>query len=320
MFFRSYIMKSFILLLLSLVPLFALSENNAEWVQINIPVACIRDGRGHSTEMTSQAVMGMPMRILENDGGEWLMLEAPDGYRGYVNVSSVVRKSESDMTAWRASQRLTVVSMPEVKVLSDTLNGMIRGNVVTELVNGSIVEGALGTGVYSHITLPDGRNGWVRTEDMMSTDKWADQPFDADAILDRCYYLMGTPYLWGACSTKSVDCSGLVRVAYYANGILTRRDAREQIAIGQRIEPEDTAGLRSGDLLFFSQTPDGRISHVAVYDNAGTYIHSSGQVKVNRMEASDPDFSARVYRGASRIEGMLDTDGITKVINHPWFF
>lgn len=313
-------MKSFFLTLLGLIPLFVFGENSAEWVQINIPVACIRDGRGHSTEMTSQAIMGMPMRITDDNGGEWLGLEAPDGYRGYMNVSSVVRKSDAEMAEWRRSPRLTVISMPEIKVVTDTLKGVSRGNIVTELVNGSIVLGVPGTGNYSHVTLPDGRQGWVATETVMPTKEWGNQPFDADAILDRCYYLMGTPYLWGACSTKSVDCSGLVRVAYYANGILTRRDAREQIEIGQRIEPGDTSALRSADLLFFSQTPDGRISHVAVYDKDGIYIHSSGRVKVNRMSHDDPDYSARVYRGASRIDGMLDTEGITRIINHPWYF
>ncbi|MDE6116368.1 MAG: hypothetical protein K2G33_02535 [Duncaniella sp.] len=35
------------------------------WVQVRIPVACIRDGKGHSTELISQAIMGTPMLVLE---------------------------------------------------------------------------------------------------------------------------------------------------------------------------------------------------------------------------------------------------------------
>ena len=132
-------MKSFVLLFLTLIPLLVFGEEHIEWVQINIPVACIRDGRGHSTEMTSQAIMGMPMRVIEDDGGEWLGIEAPDGYRGYVNESSLVRKNDAEMSAWRSAPRLVVISMPEIKVISDTLAGMTRGNIVTELVNGSIV-------------------------------------------------------------------------------------------------------------------------------------------------------------------------------------
>ncbi|MDE5786504.1 MAG: C40 family peptidase, partial [Duncaniella sp.] len=135
------------------------------------------------------------------------------------------------------------------------------------------------------------------------------------------YSLMGAPYLWGGMSTKAVDCSGLVRVAYQGNGILLRRDASQQIHTGKKISPAaPTDSLRRGDLLFFSYGPGGRISHVALYDTDSTYIHSSGRVKVNRMRPDDPDFSHRVYRGASRIEGAIPSPGITTFRLHPWYF
>lgn len=289
------------------------------WVQVRIPVACIRDGKGHSTEMTSQAIMGTPMLILNDDGGEWLHLQAPDGYTGYMNISSVARKSHSDITAWRKARRVVVTSMPEIKVYAFPDKQSPR-TIVTELVNGSIVTVGRRNGKMTQVILPDGRSGWVQAADVTPIEKWGAQPFDADAIVNRCYSMMGTPYLWGACSTKSVDCSGLVRVGYFAQGILTRRDAREQIEIGERLAPERTADLKRGDLLFFSNTLDGRISHVAIYDTDGRYIHSSGLVKVNRMTPDDPDFSKRFYRGASRIAGQIPSQGIWQMDSHPWYF
>ena len=295
------------------------SARDSLWVQINIPVACIRDGKSHASEMTSQAIMGTPMQILEDDGGEWLKLRGPEGYEGYMNISSVARKDSLEMSDWRKSNRVTVTSFEEVAVYGDTLNLAPR-NIVSQLGNGSILNGKKSGTDFTFVTLPDGRKGWMRSEALTDIEEWASQPFDAHAVLDRCYRLMGAPYLWGACSTKSVDCSGLVRVALYANGILTLRDARQQIEIGKRIEPDDRESLLPADLLFFSSTPDGRISHVAVYDNDGLYIHSSGRVKTNRMEESDPDFGNRVYRGASRIDGMTGTEGIWQIINHPWYF
>lgn len=289
------------------------------WALVNIPVACIREGDSHASEMSSQAIMGMPLKILEYNGGDWLLIESPDTYKGYMNISSVFRLSDSGLENWKRSPRLVVTSMDEVKVYADTLAPGCR-NVVTELVNGAIVSGTIGHGEYTEVSLPDGRAGWLRSSSVAPIEQWASSPFDARAILDRCYYLMGTPYLWGACSTKSVDCSGLVRVAYYANGILTLRDARQQIDIGKRIEPADTTSLQPADLLLFSNTPDGRISHVAIYDADGRYIHSSGRVKTNYMRADDPDFAPRFYRGASRIGGMIPSDGITALIDHPWYF
>lgn len=300
------------------VAIHALAQDSL-WVQINIPVACIREGKSHAAEMSSQAIMGTPMLVLENDGGEWLGLRSPEGYEGYVNVSSIVPVGHDDMIAWRRSPRVTVTSLDETRLYADTLSQAAR-SVVSTLVNGSILSGRKSDGRFSCVSLPDGRTGWIENRFITPAEQWASTPFDADSILDRCYMLMGTPYLWGGNSTKSVDCSGLVRVAYYANGILTLRDARQQIGIGRRIEPSDSASLRPADLLFFSSEPAGRITHVAIYDKDNTYIHSSGRVKTNRMTADDPDFSARVYRGASRIDGMTGTPGIWQIINHPWYF
>lgn len=289
-----------------------------KWAQVRIPVACIRDGKGHSTEMTSQAIMGTPLRVLDADG-EWLHILTPEGYEGYMNISSVAEKNETDMEEWRGSSRFVSVSLPETKVYA---SADARGphDVVSELVLSSIVRGSQVNDSIISVLLPDGRRGYADSRAFIEAEEWASQPFNMDKAMDTAYWLMGTPYLWGACSTKSVDCSGLVRVAYFDQGVLTLRDARQQIEIGKRIEPGDTDGLKRGDLMFFSNTPDGRISHVAIYDHDGKYIHSSGLVKTNRMSTDDPDFSKRYYRGASRIVGMEDTPGIVKMINHPWYF
>lgn len=60
----------FITLLFSLISAVSVMSQDTCWIQVRIPVACIRDGKGHSTEMTSQAIMGTPMMILEDDGGD----------------------------------------------------------------------------------------------------------------------------------------------------------------------------------------------------------------------------------------------------------
>lgn len=289
------------------------------WAQVRIPVACIRAGKGHPTEMVSQAIMGTPMRLLE-DSGEWQRIQTPDGYIGYMNISSIATKNDIQMEDWRKAPRLVVTSPTEAKVYTDAESSEPR-ETVTELVNGSIVEGTLdGNGPRVKILLPDGRNGWVDRESMATIETYAQQDFDIDLIMDTAYRLMGTPYLWGGASTKSVDCSGLIKVAYLANGIILMRDASQQIFTGIKIAPEDTDSLQAGDLLFFSHSPEGRIGHVAMYDKDGRYIHSSGRVKVNEMRDDDEDFGDRIYRGASRIKGAVGTTGITRVEKHPWYF
>lgn len=303
---------------IALLSVCAGKAQNQNWAQVRIPVACIRDGKSHASEMMSQVIMGTPLVILEDDD-EWIRIQAPDGYEGYINISGLSRKTQKEMDDWRSSSRLVVTSRPEIKVYSSASDQSPR-NVITELVMSSIVEGRNIDGVVSEVMLPDGRCGYVNSKDVLPIEKWASRTLDMDSLLETAYWLKGAPYLWGACSTKSVDCSGLVRVTYFDRGILTLRDARQQIEIGRRISPSDLDSLQKGDLLFFSNTPDGRISHVAIYDNDGVYIHSSGLVKTNRMTPDDPDFSHRYYRGASRIKGMEDTEGIVRISSHPWYF
>ncbi len=297
---------------------YAGQEDGQEWALVKIPVACIRDGKSHASEMTSQVIMGTPLQIIEDDE-EWIKIKAPDGYEGYINISGLSRKSSSEIAEWRSRARMVVVSKPEIKIYNSEKDKQPR-NVVSELVLSSIVEGTPSGKEMSKVVLPDGRTGYVSSKHLMPINDWAVRSLDMDSVVNTAYWLLGTPYLWGACSTKSVDCSGLVRVAYFDRAVLTLRDAREQIGIGQRIEQSDTCKLQKGDLLFFSTTPDGRISHVAIYDENGRYIHSSGLVKTNEMKIDDPDFGKRFYRGASRINGMEGSRGIIRVKDHPWYF
>lgn len=312
----------FILILLLLTALTGRSATpDSTWVSIRIPVACIRDGRSHTAQMTSQAIMGTPLLVTGDPSAEWLAIKSPDGYEGFMISSSVVPVSHEDMLRWRKSPRLVVTSPADVTAYSSPSDRSPR-SAVSPLTPGAIVGGELPDDdePMVSVTLPDGRRAWVDRSAVTEISRWADQPFSADSILTVAYRMAGTPYLWGGMSANAVDCSGLVRVAYFASGIILRRDASQQISTGIKIPATDIDSLRPADLLFFSYVPGGRISHVALYDRDSTYIHSSGMVKVNRMTPDDPDFSHRVYRGASRIEGAIPSDGITRVISHPWYF
>ena len=64
------------------VSLFAQEEIN-KWALPRISVAHIRVKPGHSSELSSQVVMGTPIKILEKVG-DWYHIETPEGYQGYT--------------------------------------------------------------------------------------------------------------------------------------------------------------------------------------------------------------------------------------------
>lgn len=291
-----------------------------KWAQSRISVSCLRTGKSHGAEMATQALMGMPLRVLESAPG-WYRVQTPDGYIAWVTSSSVVPKTDAEMKKWRQSPRYVVTAPYQTRAyITPEAKGMRE--VVTDLVNGNIV---VATDVKPRkgrmeICLPDGRKGWVDQSDVTPIETWAAQEFNPDVILDQAYSMEGTPYLWGGTSIKSLDCSGLAKVSYLANGIILMRDASQQALTGQRIEAKDWPACQAGDLLFFGDADTKRVTHVAIYDHDGNYVHSSGRVKRNSVDPKSDSYLTTPFLHAVRIHGSEGTPGITYARNHPWYF
>ncbi len=290
------------------------------WALPLMSVAHVRTAPAHAAEMGTQVLMGMPVRLLEKSGDFW-RIQCPDGYLGYVASSGLARKTPQEMELWRSVPRMVVTAPYQVIAYKDAKASGLR-DVVTDLVNGCIVEriGAGETDGRIHIKLPDGRKAWVDADAVTPIELWAAQTFDADKILDQAYSMEGSPYFWGGTSTKNLDCSGLAKVSYLSNGIMLRRDASQQALTGLRMEAQDWTTCQKGDLLFFGNPKTGRVTHVAIYDHDGNYVHSSGRVKRNSLDPASPLYLTTPLLHCARIHGCEDTPGIISVRNHPWYF
>ncbi|MDE6703588.1 MAG: C40 family peptidase, partial [Muribaculaceae bacterium] len=266
------------------------------------------------------AIMGMPVRLLEQDG-DWWRVQTPDGYIAWVIDNSLAMKTPEEMQKWRSANRVVVTSTYQTRCYySPTASG--PRDVVSDLVNGNILELASSQPVSGrlHIILPDGREAWVDKKDVTPIEKWAAQDFDAQHILDMAYSMEGQPYLWGGTSTKSLDCSGLAKVSYLSNGIILRRDASQQALTGSRIEAKDWRDCQAGDLLFFGNAQTGKVTHVAIYDHDGNYVHSSGRVKRNSVDPASESYLTTPFLHCVRIAGNEGSDGIIRVRDHNWYF
>lgn len=227
------------------------------------------------------------------------------------------------MQEWRKAKRFIVTSPYQIRAYKTPKTNGLR-DVVTDLVNGCIVtvpgnEMSVVDGRVC-VELPDGRTGFVNVDDLTPIETWAAQNFDAERILDIAYSMEGTPYLWGGTSTKALDCSGLAKVSYYANGLILMRDASQQAKTGRRIEAANWRSCQPGDLLFFGNAKTGKVTHVAIYDHDGNYVHSSGRVKRNSVDPESDSYLTTPFLHAVRINGNEETAGITRARNHPWYF
>ncbi|HIZ85516.1 MAG TPA: C40 family peptidase [Candidatus Coprenecus stercoravium] len=281
----------------------------------------------YQSETISQATMGTPVEVTGKEG-YWYSIVTPEGYTGWTTELNLALVSDERYQEWKSSQRLVVTDYFTVVREAPQLSSP----VVSDCVMGNILElcpAADDGDGYVRVMLPDGRKGYVGENSLRAFDSWLEEvenPTGED-IVETAGMFLGFPYLWGGLSPKGLDCSGLVRLSYFMNGLILLRDARQQIETGITLDHNDIKGnLRAGDLVFFGRPADGRrprsVTHVGIYMGDGMMIHSSLRVRINSLLPGREDsYTGKRVVGAVRILGCQDSEpGIVTVLRHPWYF
>jgi cell wall-associated NlpC family hydrolase len=122
-------------------------------------------------------------------------------------------------------------------------------------------------------------------------------PSTAEAIGRSAVELfVGTSYQWGGITPWGADCSGLVQSVFALHGIQLPRDAWQQARTG-REAGRDLANTCPGDLLFFSDRPDGHITHVALALGEARLVHLAlgrGGYAVERLDDERDGYVAKL--------------------------
>lgn len=288
---------------------------NQVWGLVSLSVVSMRKQPDYAAEMVSQAILGTPVKLLDKQHG-WYRVQSPDHYIGWVDDAGITAFTDSAMTAWKAADRYVYTptygyALAEAKEGSDP---------VSDLVLGSIVEVESSVNGFLKVRFPDKREGYLKASDCVAFSQWEQTVPDAQKVVATARKLFGTPYLWGGTSTKGVDCSGLIKTAYFSQGLILARDASQQARYGESLDVTKDE-FETGDLLFFGRSKE-RITHVALYMGNNHYIHSSGRVKINSLDSLDSDFDPRRKAelvASSRVLNSLNTEQIIPVKNHPWY-
>jgi len=284
------------------------------WALASLSVSNLRLQPDNTSELVSQALMGTPMKVLDFKGN-WYRVQTPDHYIAWIDSGGLRRFNLKEMEHWKKSDRY-VFNLISGSVY-DTKS--LKGNVVSDLVLGDLFEVEKVVHRFLRIRMPDGRTGYVRKKGCLSYDDWSKSQSDAQSILLVAKQMMGFPYLWGGTSSKALDCSGLVKLAYYSKGIILARDASQQARYGASIDISNMNNLQPGDLIFFGRSAE-HITHVGIYQGKGNFIHSSGRVHISSIDPGDPKYNpARNKVAACRILNSLNTEGIVRVKDHPWY-
>lgn len=283
------------------------------WGLVTLSVASLRTEPSHSAEMSNQALLGTPVKILKQND-DWFYIQTPDRYLAWCEKGALVSLNDHELELWKNSQRVIVTKT------QDYITEPTGNRRVCDVVAGCILEKISEDNGNITISLPDNRIGVLSKESVLDFNDWLSRPLpDSAKLVETALSMLGTPYLWGANSTKTLDCSGFTKLIYFLNGVILARDASLQALDGRVIESGYKA-YKTGDLLFFGKP--GHITHVAMYIGNAEYIHAAGRVKINSLDATSQiynEYRANSFQKACRIIDSELANGIIPVKDHPWY-
>lgn len=218
------------------------------------------------TTQVSQLLHGHIARVVARKG-LWLSVNSADAYVGWVHQGYVVTipgpVPPPAQTGWDDPRPLSLGCM--VRDAQGATRRLPLGALITD---GEVRCGGLA------MTLEERRHSFPRAPDSIT----------ASAMT----FFEGTSYEWGGVTPWGCDCSGLVESSYRLHGVHVPRDAWQQAMTGEAIE--GMSDLRPADLLFFSDEPEGKITHVAMSLGGMRVVHLAlgrGGYAVDDLESAD---------------------------------
>ncbi|MEO6208696.1 MAG: SH3 domain-containing C40 family peptidase [Gemmatimonadaceae bacterium] len=245
-----------------------IGPNAGMMVLVAAAIAPLHAEPGASSEQVSQAVAGQIAIILDTNGA-WRRVRLADGYEGWMHEGYLDAHplSADAAKAWSSTARhsLGCTILDASTDMERTLPLGARIPASAKIVAGGIL---------------DEREIRRRYP-----------PVGIEICASAARYFSSTSYQWGGITPWGADCSGMVQTVFGLHGAALPRDARQQAELGTALELASDA-WQPGDLLFFSDRTDGRVTHVALVARKRTLMHVAigrGGFAVEQLDhATDP--------------------------------
>lgn len=259
-----------VILLLLLFPLLALSAPAADVATVNAPVVNMYSGANTDADVTSQAIYGTTVKVLQSREG-WAKIQTPDEYTGWVQANGLHPVKTGERLYASQGKVVQVQSLfsnlyrePDLTKHQPVL--VLPFEAKLELVQ----EQGGTTGRWLQVRLVDDRSAWIQRGDLTTNP---DQKLTISEMIDLSKKFLGLPYLWGGTSSFGYDCSGFTQMLCRKRGISLPRDAGPQ-AHWTGVAAVDKDHLQPGDLLYFGKN-DQHITHTGLYIGDGQFIHAT---------------------------------------------
>jgi gamma-D-glutamyl-L-lysine dipeptidyl-peptidase len=240
--------------------LFSAKLYHMEYAVVSVPAAPIRRKPNHRKEMVSQLLFGESVKVLKTKGDLWVKIRSlHDGYEGWM-TNTMLQAVDKD-TATTPSTFITTDLLSVISIADKQMNIPV-GSSLPFFIDGK------------------GRLGELEYQFAGQYCKRDEQQLSAELVKQLTAKWLNAPYMWGGRSPLGVDCSGFTQVIFKLMGIDLPRDAWQQAQEGKAVKK--FADLQTGDLAFFDNKED--IVHVGILLGDGQIIHSSGKVRVDKID------------------------------------
>lgn len=177
---------------------------------VNLSVANARSKPGHSEELSTQALLGTPIKVYKKKGG-WYLVQTPDDYLGWMDDDGLALMDQEQLNNWRSSEKIIYIKRYGFAYKEKDINSL----PVSDLTEGNILKKISAESDFIKIEFPDGRTGFIPSEDGMEYKQWLSNLNPTDnAIINKAMTFMGIPYLWGALPLKELTAAVLLKLFF----------------------------------------------------------------------------------------------------------
>tara|TARA_R110000868_G_scaffold109560_1_gene297777 strand:- start:39998 stop:40750 length:753 start_codon:yes stop_codon:yes gene_type:complete len=217
-----------------------------------VPVRLIADD---SSELITQLLYGDHYKIIDNRKFWSKIRNAYDGCEGWISNQQVHLISEEQYTSIQQSLK--------PKFSSDLVSFVAtQENILIPLVLGSSIADA-------------------NLLDHKYEGNFIDHTIDKNELIHIASLYLNAPFLCGGKTPFGIDCSGFTQMVYKITGHNLLRNASQQATQGEPLSFIEES--EPGDLAFFDNN-DGVIDHVGIIMQNNYIIHSSGRVRIDRID------------------------------------